>query len=170
MTLPQLDRTMEAAPPVPQRRWRRLALLVPVLVAALVIAVVGYGAVRNAGNPAAVALDSTAAVPGAQAVPPAGTWQVTPGPDGFVGYRVSEPPNVTVVGRSSAVTGTLTLATEGDQVRLVTGEIRADLRELRSDAQGRDEALRVRILETDRFPQAVFTLDSPVSIGTRHGR
>lgn len=170
MALPQLDdsstdaQASEAPRSAPRRRWA-VVLLVLVVLVALVVALVGYNAVRNARGPAAVGLGATEPVPGAPAVPPAGAWQVQ-GPDSFVGYRVTEPPDVTVVGRTSSVEGTLTLSTDGGQVQLVAGEVRADLRELRSDAEGRDQALRERILETDEFPQAVFTLTAPVDIGT----
>lgn len=167
MTPPQLEQGSTDAPTATpsRRRWRRPAILAVVAVAAVVAVVVGYSAVRNAGNPTAVVLGAVPPVAGAPAQPPAGAWTVV-GPDSVVGYRISEPPDVTVVGRTAAVAGTLTLATEGGRIRLDAGEVRADLRELRSDAPGRDQALRERILETDEFPQAAFTLTAPVDIGS----
>lgn len=142
-------------------------MLIAALAALAVVAagIGGYNTLRNTGNPAAVTLEATAPVPGASAVLPVGTWQLQ-GPNSFVGYRVSEPPDVTVVGRTSTLAGTLTLSAEGERVRLDAAEVRADLRELRSDARGRDQALRERILETDRFPEATFTLQEPVEVGT----
>lgn len=66
------------------------------------------------------------------------------------------------VGRTPAVTGTMTI--EGSQVTSV--EITADLTQLASDEPRRDNAIRTNGLESERYPDAVFTLTEPVDLGT----
>jgi polyisoprenoid-binding protein YceI len=97
----------------------------------------------------------------------AGEYEVRTGAPTFVGYRVREE-FVTVgvvdaVGRTDRVTGTLTL--RGD--RVVAGRLRADMTTLRSDESRRDEALRRRGIETDRFPTATFELTQPFRLSRR---
>ena len=54
----------------------------------------------------------------------------------------------TAVGRTSAVTGSVTVT--GDRVR--AADLRADMRKVRSDQARRDDTLRYRGIETDRYP------------------
>jgi polyisoprenoid-binding protein YceI len=94
-----------------------------------------------------------------------GTYQVSPGPDVFAGYRVQEQfagdtIEATAVGRTPAVTGTLTVS--GGQVTAV--EVEADLTQLASDESQRDNAIRTRGLETSTFPTATFTLTTPIDL------
>ncbi len=92
-------------------------------------------------------------------------WKV--GAGSFAGYRVDEDylgAGVrTAVGRTSAVTGTLALRGP----RVIGADLRADMTQLRSDQGERDDTLRHRAIETDRFPAAVFALSSPFTIGSR---
>lgn len=114
---------------------------------------------------------TAAATAGTSGVDPAstasadGTYTVSTGTDVFVGYRVqelfgSETIKKTAVGRTAAVTGTLTVA--GDQVTVVTVE--ADMTQLKSDSGTRDSAIRTRGLQTDQFPTATFVLTSPIAL------
>ncbi len=95
-----------------------------------------------------------------------GSWEVADDGTSFVGYRVREQlgfldaPN-DAVGRSPAVTGTLELA--GAVVEAV--DVTADLRELASDEDRRDRAIRTRGLESETFPEATFTLTDPIDLG-----
>ncbi len=93
-----------------------------------------------------------------------GTWTVVAGEQTFVGYRVEEVlaniGDITAVGRSGAVTGTL--VAEGTTVTAV--DIVADLTQLRSDRSGRDRQMETQALETNTFPEASFTLTSPIEI------
>jgi polyisoprenoid-binding protein YceI len=95
-----------------------------------------------------------------------GTWSVQKGENSYLGYRVQEKlaflsaPN-DAVGRTSEITGTLTVA--GEQVS--AAEIEADLSQLRSDEDRRDNAIRQRGLESQQFPQAVFELTEPIDLG-----
>ena len=97
---------------------------------------------------------------------PDGRWVVAQDADGFVGYRVRErlgsisAPN-DVVGRSPAVSGTVTIAGGA-----VTGaEVTVDMTRLRTDVEPRDGRMRDEGLETARFPTASFRLRQPVPLG-----
>ena len=96
---------------------------------------------------------------------PDGTWQVSEDGSSFVGYRVKEQlaflnsPNE-AVGRTTAVTGTMEVA--GDTVEKV--RIEADLTQLRSDEDRRDNAIRQRGLESERFPTATLELAEPIKL------
>jgi polyisoprenoid-binding protein YceI len=94
----------------------------------------------------------------------AGTWQVVPGSQSFVGYRVQEElatvGAATAVGRTSEVTGTL----EFDGASITAVSIEADLTALRSDSDRRDGALRQQALETNSFPAASFNLTEPIQL------
>jgi polyisoprenoid-binding protein YceI len=92
-----------------------------------------------------------------------GSWRVRPSAGSFVGYRVREQlsylsaPN-DAVGRTGAVSGTLRIA--GNRVEAAS--VQADLRQLASDESRRDNAIRGRALESDRFPTATFQLSAPI--------
>ena len=51
--------------------------------------------------------------------------------------------------------------------RIVDARFSTDTRTLRSDEARRDEALRRRGLETDRYPVAGFVLGAPAKLGAR---
>lgn len=82
----------------------------------------------------------------------------------FAGYRFDEElagvGGNTAAGRTPDVSGTMTVA--GDEVTGVDVEV--DLRTLRSDSGIRDNALRTRGLESDRFPTASFSLVEPLAL------
>jgi len=144
--------------------------------AVLVLALAGGGYLlltRNSDAPAPAALDAasatTATTVGDAARPatgtPDGAWQVRDDGSSFVGYRVRERlANLSsaseAVGRSTQVTGTMQVA--GDQVQAV--KVEADLRGLQSDEGRRDNAIRQRGLESERFPTAVFELAEPIRL------
>ena len=102
-----------------------------------------------------------------------GTWTVDQSigsfadfSNSFVGYRVQEElagiGGQDAVGRTPDVTGTLTLA--GSQVTAV--DITADLTTLQSDDSRRDNQLQRQALETGQFPEATFSLTSPIELGS----
>jgi len=95
-----------------------------------------------------------------------GTWAVQASGSSFVGYRVQETlagiGGNTAVGRTTNVTGTLTIT--GTSVTQV--EITADLTTLRSDDDRRDGQLRDRGLETRTYSTATFKLDQPIELGS----
>ena len=103
------------------------------------------------------------ATPGAEAA----EWTVAPGEETYAGYRVREQ-FVTIgvkdaVGRTDEVTGTA----EVDGETIEAAELEADMTTLRSDEARRDDALRGRGIETDRFPEATFALTEPVRLSRR---
>lgn len=92
-----------------------------------------------------------------------GDWRVV-ALNSFVGYRVRErltdlPAPNDAVGRTSAVEGTLHIA--GLVVDLV--DVSADLRQLKSDENRRDNRIRRSGLESNKFPTARFVLAAPMS-------
>jgi polyisoprenoid-binding protein YceI len=129
---------------------------------------------RTSDSPPPAALDPAAATTAGQARgttgadsadSPDGSWQVSDDGSSYVGYRVKEQlafldsPNE-AVGRSSAVTGTMEVAGDTvDQVR-----IEADLTQLTSDESRRDNAIRQRGLESERFPTATLELAEPIQL------
>ncbi len=94
-----------------------------------------------------------------------GTWTITNASQ--VGYRVTEDligglANNVAVGRTNAVTGTVTIT--GTTATAV--EATADLKKLTSDSNRRDGQVQTRILSTSQFPTATFTLASPINFGS----
>lgn len=103
---------------------------------------------------------------GAATIDPAdlsGAWAVTVG--SYAGYRVDEVLNgvdVTVVGRTEEVTGTLTV----EDLTLTDAEIIVDVDSIATDQEGRDAYFRDNALRTSEFPEATFTLTGPVNATT----
>jgi polyisoprenoid-binding protein YceI len=102
-----------------------------------------------------------------------GTWNIDTSigsfsdfSDSLVGYRVQEQlagiGGNTAVGRTPAVSGSLTIA--GTKVTAVT--IEADLTGLKSDDNRRDGQLSHQGLETSTYPTATFSLTSPIDLGS----
>jgi polyisoprenoid-binding protein YceI len=129
---------------------------------------------RTSDSPPPAALDpaptttagaATGTTQGDGAATPDGAWQVSDDGSSFVGYRVKEQlafldsPNE-AVGRSTAVTGTMRVA--GDTVEAV--RIEADLTRLTSDETRRDNAIRSRGLESERYPTATLELAEPLRL------
>lgn len=141
--------------------------------AVLVIVVVGgagvwWFALRDTSEKAA-SLDAIGTPTGTAAGPALasadGNWNVAPGTDVFVGYRVEElfagqTVKKTATGRTTTVTGTMTVA--GATIPAV--EIKADTTKLKSDEARRDAAIGTRGLETQKFPEATFTLTAPITL------
>ena len=146
-------------------RRRRLLIGIPLLIVIGLAATIGVFLLRGGNEPPPPALS---AAPAGAAGTSEGTYRVADG--SFVGYRVRETfasIGVTnAVGRTRAVSGTVTV--EGD--RLTDADLTADLSRLRSDEGARDEALRTRGIETDRFPRAEFALTEPVAAAPSTGR
>jgi Tol biopolymer transport system component/polyisoprenoid-binding protein YceI len=150
------------------RRTVKVALIG--IVVAVVVAGGGYAVLASLSSgapPTARLRPATAAGPVAGT--PEGDWTVA-GQVGFVGFRIRErlatvaAPN-DVVGRSPAVSGTVTIA----QGAVSAAQITVDMRQLRTDQRPRDDAMHDRGLELDRFPTATFRLTRPVPVGTPTG-
>jgi polyisoprenoid-binding protein YceI len=96
-----------------------------------------------------------------------GTWTLTADDanGSFVQYRVHEQFAAGLVdneatGKSTSVTGSMTV--NGTTVSDI--EVTANLAALKSDKEFRDNALKNRGLETDKFPTAKFVADGPVTL------
>jgi len=90
-----------------------------------------------------------------------GTWTITSG--SIVGYRVNEVllgQNTTAVGRSSDVTGHLTI--DGNTVTAATFSVPMDT--IRSDKSQRDAQFDGRIMNVSQYPTGTFTLTSPITL------
>ena len=145
---------------------RRARLIVLGAVAAVMLVVVGgyaFFALTGEDAPPPPRLEGKPAA-GAGAAAGAGRWQPVPAAGTFVGYRVNEEylgvGVRTAVGRTSAVTGTVTV----DGRRVEAADLRADMTKVRSDQSRRDDTLRYRGIETDRYPTARFTLAAPFAL------
>jgi polyisoprenoid-binding protein YceI len=83
----------------------------------------------------------------------------------FVGYRVQEQlANLganTAVGRTPNVSGSLTI----DGTKVTAATITAELTSLESDDSRRDGQLNRQGIQTSQFPNATFTLTSPIDLG-----
>ncbi|MET9461270.1 YceI family protein [Streptomyces canus] len=156
-------------------RWKR-RLIVGVATAALVGVGGPYVYINYIQDdpPAALSLDSPPARPestsgsgsgsdGQAREGVEGAWRVGSGSQ--AGYRVDEVlfgQNVTAVGRTEEVTGKL----EIEGTRAVGGSFTVDLASVKSDSDQRDGQFRGRIMNTERYPNAVFELTEPVDFGS----
>lgn len=161
------------------------------LVAILAVAVGGYLAYDNvvrgddvaplalpsaAPSVAAASPTATASSAAAASIAPAsatadgavaGTWTVTTGSE--AGYRVREqlanlPAESDAIGRTSDVTGSITVVEAGDAAQLTAADITIDTTTIASDEGRRDNRMRSEGLQTDQFPTASFTLTQPVDV------
>jgi polyisoprenoid-binding protein YceI len=148
---------------------RRARIVVLAVVGVVVVLVAGgYAVLALTGDdaPPPPRLEGTPAQEGA-APAGAGRWHPVAPAGSFVGYRVDERylgvGVRTAVGRTSAVTGSVTV--NGDRVE--GADLRADMTTVHSDQARRDDSLRFRAIETDRYPSARFTLAGPVALAAR---
>jgi len=93
----------------------------------------------------------------------AGTWTV--GSGSVVGYRVNEVllgQNATAVGRTTSVTGHLTIS--GSAATAATFSVPMDT--IHSDKSQRDAQFDGRIMDVAQYPTGTFTLTSPIELGS----
>ena len=91
----------------------------------------------------------------------AGTWAA--GSGSVVGYRVNEVllgQNATAVGRTSSVTGHLTI--QGSTVTAASFSVPMDT--IHSDKSQRDAQFDGRIMDVAQYPTGTFTLTSPIDL------
>lgn len=118
----------------------------------------GGSAVRSLAPVPAASIDA-ASIPG--------SWSVAA--DSIAGYRVRErlaslTADSDAVGRTNAITGTVTLASSGAKLRLLTAELRVDMTSLASDRSMRDNRLRNDGIQTAQYPTSTFKLTQPVDL------
>jgi polyisoprenoid-binding protein YceI len=115
-------------------------------------------------DPSATTAAPAAAEPvtsAATASPLEGNWTVDGTSEIFVGYRVEEVLsgiNTTATGRSNQVTGAAVVT----GTTLESAEFTVDVASITSDQSRRDNQFRGRIMETETYPTATFTLTQPV--------
>ncbi len=142
--------------------WKAYLIGAVVLVAALAVA--GPFVYARWIAPEAAAPLSVGTSPPTAAPVDALANAYTVGPGSEAGYRVSEVlygQRIDAVGRTPDVTGSVQLA----DTRVTAGEITVDIRSVTSDQSQRDDYFTESIMETDRYPNAVFTLTRPVELG-----
>jgi polyisoprenoid-binding protein YceI len=151
-----------------RRPLRTLFVLAALAVVLVVGGVVVYLTVIRDDPPERVALTPNEGEPAdvAEGETPEGRWLVRTGDDTFVGYRVRETfAGLSVaqdaVGRTNDVRGELTV--EGAST-VTAATVTAGLQALESDEDRRDNAIRTRGLETDRFPESTFVLRGPLEL------
>jgi polyisoprenoid-binding protein YceI len=172
------------------RHWLRW--LLAALAVLVVLAVAGpfiYIHFFNGSTPAALSLknppstasstaSSTATANTAAAGPVAGTWTI--GPGSVVGYRVNEVllgQNATAVGRTTDVTGHLTIA----GTTATAAGFTVPMATVHSDKSQRDAQFDGRIMNVAQYPTGTFTLTTPIDLAplpaggvikdyTAHGR
>jgi polyisoprenoid-binding protein YceI len=155
-------------------RSRVLIVLVAIVVAIGVGGFVLYDQVLRGDSAAALGLPAASTDPAASGVPAAsfdgtvgGTWNAAAG--SVAGYRVREQlatlsAESDAVGRTDAVTGSITIDTSGSASTLTAGSLTVDTTAISSDKPQRDDRLRREGLQTDTYPTATFTLTKPVEI------
>ena len=97
----------------------------------------------------------------------AGTWNVASGSE--AGYRVRErlatlSAESDAVGRTSDVTGSITVEADGDGAKATAGTLTVNTQTIASDKRMRDNRLRNEGLQTDQYPTATFKLTQSVDI------
>jgi polyisoprenoid-binding protein YceI len=89
-----------------------------------------------------------------------GAWKI--GSGSTAGYRVKEVLNgtdVTVVGKTSKVSGSVTFASDS----ITAADVTVKVADIATDSGSRDEYFRTSALETDIYPDATFSLTSPIA-------
>ena len=147
-----------------------MARRLSIALAAIVLVVAGAFAVfilRGSDAPPPPTLSAEEPASTASPATDTSSWVVARGKETFVGYRVREEfASIGVadaVGRTGEVGGGVNV--DGDQI--AGAVLEADMTTLRSDESRRDDALRTRGIETDRFPDAQFQLVEPVDLTRR---
>jgi polyisoprenoid-binding protein YceI len=154
----------------------RRTLIAAILAGGLLLGAAGIGLVYfvvfAGSSPQKLALSSPTPSTSASSTNPAstagaGTWTVTSGSQ--AGYRVREqlaslPAPSDAVGRTSAVTGTLTLAQSASGYSVTAANFTVDVSKLTSDQSRRDQRIHSQGLQSDRYPTATFKLTAPIAL------
>jgi polyisoprenoid-binding protein YceI len=119
------------------------------------------GSSSAASGSASASSGGTAAGSTAASGPVAGTWSA--GSGSVVGYRVNEVllgQNATAVGRTTSVTGHLTI--QGTTATAASFSVPMDT--VHSDKSQRDAQFDGRIMDVSQYPAGTFTLTSPIDL------
>lgn len=171
-------RTSSTAPIDRPHSNRNLLLVVLGVLIVAAVSAGGYGLwyiLIGPSGPASVGTTGPVIPAGAAVAAPAsldGAWNVATslgkvddGTASFVGYQVQEQlvgvGGHTAVGRTTRVTGSMSLSGSVVDTVLIT----ADMTALVSDNDQRDNQLRRQAIETDTFPTSVFKTIAPIDLG-----
>jgi polyisoprenoid-binding protein YceI len=154
-----------------KRHWKRWALIGAAVVVVLAVGgpflyihlIEGTAAPKLALPKNTTTTASGSSTASTAAVGINGTWSV--GSGSVAGYRVDEVligQHATAVGRTSSVTGHLTLS--GADLTAATFSVAMDT--VKSDQSQRNAQFDGRIMDVSQFPTATFTLSKPVSLGS----
>src|SRR2546421_1850138 len=153
----------------------RRTLIAAIVGGALIVGAAGLGilyfVVFAGSSPQKLTLSSpapsTSGTTSPDASAGAGTWTVGSGSQ--AGYRVREklaslsaPSDA--VGRTTAVTGTLTLTQATSGYSVTAADFRADVSKLSSDQSRRGQRIHSQALQNHRDPTAAFKLTSPITL------
>ena len=110
---------------------------------------------------------SAAAAPVSASTRFAGRWTIAAG--SVAGYRVREklgflPAEDDAVGRTSAITGTATLAEISHAVTVRAASFTVDVSKLKSDQAMRDQHIRTIGIQSATYPTATFVLSTPLAL------
>jgi polyisoprenoid-binding protein YceI len=106
---------------------------------------------------------SASSAPPGTAASVAGSWRVATG--SVVGYRVNEVlagQNNIAVGRSSDISGSMTIS----GTTVAAASFTVQMATIRSDQSQRDAQFDGRIMNTASYPTGILTLTQPVALGT----
>jgi polyisoprenoid-binding protein YceI len=147
------------------RRWVIAAVIVVVVLA--VGAPFVYIHFIEGSAPAKLALPSSKGSGSGSGSAPSGsvdgTWHVGKGSQ--VGYRVQEVlvgQNTTAVGRSSTVSGSITIS----GTAVTAGSFTVDMASVVSDQSGRNANFDGRIMDVATYPTSTLKLTAPIALGT----
>jgi polyisoprenoid-binding protein YceI len=151
----------------------RATLIAALVVGALAVGATGVGVayfvVFAGSSPPKLTLSSPTPTatgsPTASAGIGAGTWTVASG--SVAGYRVREqlaslPAPSDAVGRTSSVSGTVTISQSGSTYTVSAASLTVNVNTLTSDRSMRDQRIHQMGLESDRYPTSTFVLTTPV--------
>ncbi|NUP75796.1 MAG: YceI family protein [Sinomonas sp.] len=158
--------------------FKRKFLLIAIVAVALIGLAAGVGpqiyaamqpeapaplTVASASAPASAAAPSSSSSGASSlaATSDAGTWKAAGGSQ--AGYRIAEVlngANVTVVGRTTKVSGTVTV----DDETLTAASIQVDVASIATDNSGRDSQFRGMVMHASQFPTASFALTEPAKV------
>lgn len=113
------------------------------------------------GDPVTTTIDASSNAQSVALDDASGNWNVTAASQ--VGYRVEEVlfgQNVTAVGRTNAVTGSVTI----ENLTVTAAEFSVDMTTVKSDEPKRDAQFASRIMDTLNFPTATFILGNPINV------
>jgi polyisoprenoid-binding protein YceI len=141
-------------------------------IAAVVVVAAGafvYFGILSNDSPAEFSLEKGSTENSAAAPPAgelAGTWKVA---SAQAGYRVREKlaslsAQSDAVGRTTAVTGGVTIANDDGAYTARDASFTVDLSQLQSNQSRRDNKIRTIGLETGKYPQATFVAAGPINI------